>query len=413
MKRTKIALWGIFGIQNIGNECTLQAMVHNIRERLPEAELYSISYEPRDTLARHNLTAVPISPRYSRDAGSGQLPRRRSKLARLLRVLFLRVPGELLGWLQAFRVLKGTDMVVMTGTGMLTDYSTWSFGYPYDIWKWAIAARLAGCKVRFVSIGVGPIYERLSRRFIKSALSTADYRSYRDNLSKTRLERLGFDTGKDPVLPDLAFSLPRGIFPKCGNHDRQGRVVGIGVMNYFDPRAAGQRNRHRTYHAYLDKMCDFISWLIEHDYGVRILHGDVKHDGTVRRDLKAKLEKQGVSYEDAGIVDEDIVSVADLLAQLALTDVVVSPRFHNLILALMLNKPVISISYDPKSDALLEGVGLKRYCQPIDSLRVDTLIDQFTELEVRLEKIKPLLREKTEEFRKLLDGQYRLLLEDL
>jgi polysaccharide pyruvyl transferase WcaK-like protein len=79
----------------------------------------------------------------------------------------------------------------------------------------------------------------------------------------------------------------------------------------------------------------------------------------------------------------------------------------------MLNKPVISISYDPKSDALLEGVGLKRYCQPIDTLRVDTLIDQFIELEVRLEKIKPLLRERTEEFRKLLDGQYRLLLGDL
>jgi polysaccharide pyruvyl transferase WcaK-like protein len=160
-------------------------------------------------------------------------------------------------------------------------------------------------------------------------------------------------------------------------------------------------------------MCDFISWLIEHDYSARILHGDVKYDGTVRRDLKARLERRGFSYENAGIVDEDIVSVADLLAQLALTDVVVSPRFHNLILALMLNKPVISISYDPKSDALLEGVGLGRYCQPIDNLKADTLIDQFIELEGRLEKIKPLLRERTEEFRKLLDEQYRLLLEDL
>jgi hypothetical protein len=44
---------------------------------------------------------------------------------------------------------------------------------------------------------------------------------------------------------------------------------------------------------------------------------------------------------------------------------------------------------------------------------VGTLIDQFIELEGRLEEIKPLLRERTEEFRKLLDGQYRLLLEDL
>ena len=41
-KRTKIALFGIFGVQNLGNECVLQAMIHNIRERVPEAELYGI-----------------------------------------------------------------------------------------------------------------------------------------------------------------------------------------------------------------------------------------------------------------------------------------------------------------------------------------------------------------------------------
>lgn len=409
-KRTKIALFGIFGVQNLGNECVLQAMIHNIRERLPEAELYGICYEPQDTLARHGLTAVPIRAQYSRDAESGQLPRSRSKLARLFRILFIRVPGELLGWFKAFRVLWGTDMVAMTGTGMLTDYSTSSFGYPYDVFKWTIAARLAGCKVRFVGIGVGPIYERLSRYFIKSALSVADYRSYRDNFSKTRLENLGFDTGKDPVFPDLAFSLPRCIFPEGSNDHRQQRVVGVGVMNYFDPHAAGQHDRDATYQAYLDKMCDFTAWLIEHGYSVRILQGDAKYDGSVRRDLRAKLEERGFSYQDAGIVDEESASGGDLLAQLASTDLVVSPRYHNLILALMLNKPVIAISYDPKSDVLLEGFGLGRYCQPIDNLKVDTLIDQFIELEGKLEEIEPLLRQRTEEYRKLLDDQYRLVL---
>ena len=413
MKHTKIALYGIFGVQNIGNECTLQAMIYNLRQQLPEAELYSICYEPQDTLARHNLTAVPITARHSRNAGSGQLPRQRNKLTRLLRILFLRVPGELFGWWKAFRVLKGTDLVVMTGTGMLTDYSGSSFGYPYDICKWVVVARLAGCKVRFVGIGVGPIYERLSRYFIKFALSTADYRSYRDNFSRTRLEKLGIDTGRDPVFPDLAFSLPKCIYPQGDNDDRQGRVVGVGVMDYFDPRAMGQHNRDVIYHAYLDKMCEFISWLIEHDYGVRILHGDVKHDGTVRRDLRAELENRGVSYEDSGIVDEDIVSVADLLAQLAATDLVISPRYHNLLLALMLNKPVISISYDPKNESLLEGVGLGNYCQPINDLNVGRLIEQFIELEGSFESRKAPLSQRTEEYRRMLDQQYKLILDDL
>ena len=409
-KRTRIALFGIFGIQNIGNECTLQAMMHNVRQRLPDAELYSICYEPQDTLRRHDLVAVPISSRHSNKGPSGQLARHTNKLTRFLRILFRRAPCELSEWFRAFKVLKGTDLVLMTGTGMLTDYSNSSFGYPYDVFKWTIAARLTGCKVRFVGIGVGPIYERLSRRFIKSALTLADYRSYRDHPSKARLERLGFDTGKDPIFPDLAFSLPRCIFPDSSNHERRRRVVGLGVMNHFDPHAAGEHDPQAAYHTYLDKMCDLTASLIEHGYGVRILQGDVRHDGTVRRDLRARLEKRGHRYETAGIVDEDSTSVGELLAQLALTDVVVSPRFHNLILALMLNKPVISISYDPKHEALLEGFDLGRYCQPINGLNVDVLIKHVIEVEASREERKPLLRQRTEEYRKLLDEQYRLVL---
>ena len=117
MKRTRIALFGIFGVQNIGNECTLQAMLHNVRQRLPDAEVYSICYEPQDTLRRHHLAAVPISSRHSKNGTSGQFAGHKNKLTRLLQIPFRRVPCELFEWLRAFKVLKGTALVVMTGTG--------------------------------------------------------------------------------------------------------------------------------------------------------------------------------------------------------------------------------------------------------------------------------------------------------
>ena len=245
--------------------------------------------------------------------------------------------------------------MVMTGTGMLTDFSNSCFGYPYDIFKWTVAAKLARCKVRFVGIGVGPIYERLSRAFIRLALTVADYRSFRDHQSRTRLEKLGFDTSRDRVFPDLAFSLPRPLLPPCGNRRGPKRVIGLGVMKYVDAHTAAQRDPDAAYEVYLDKMADFTVWLLEHGYGVRILQGDLQYDTGVRRDLRAKLHHRGLQYDRAGIVDEDITSVEDLLAQLAQVDIVVSPRFHNLVLGLMLNKPVISLSYDSKHDALLRG----------------------------------------------------------
>src|SRR5467141_2570328 len=157
-------------------------------------------------------------------------------------------------------------------------------------------------------------------------------------------------------------------------------------------------------------MGDFAAWLLERGYGIRILQGDAKHDGTARRDLRATLEQRGLKYGIADIVDEDSTSVSELLVQLAQTDVVVSPRFHNLILGLLLNKPVMSISYDPKNDALLERFGLGRYCQPIDGLDVERLIEQFIDLERHGAARLPVLRERAGECRRLLDEQYRLVL---
>lgn len=396
MRRAKIAFFGLFGIQNLGNECTLQAMISNVRERLPGVEIYGICYEPEDTFRRHALSAVPVSW----DVTSG------FDLRRFMQGAI----RELRHWVKAIKILKGTDMVVMTGTGMLTDYNVSTpFHYPYHVFKWATAGKLAGCRVCFVGIGVGPVYQRLSRFFVRSALARADYRSFRDNVSKTRLEKLGFQAERDRVFPDLAFSLPRCILPQPSNGGQRSRTVGLGVMGYWDPHVVGTRDQRAAYDTYLDKMCNFVTWLIEHGYFIRMLQGDVRHDGGAIRDLRIKLEGRGINGADGKIADEDINSVEELLAQLSLTDLVISPRYHNLILALMLNKPVISVSYDAKSDALLEGVGLGKYCQPMADLNVDFLISQFMELEARSEQIREMLRNAVERYRDLLEEQYRLV----
>lgn len=414
-KRAKVAFFGIFGVRNLGNECTLQAILHNVRQRFPDGDIYSIAYEPDDTATRHSLTALPVTARHSRpDTGSAATAGQSSKLARLLRVLFRRLPAEALGWLQAIRLLRGTDMVVMTGTGMLTDYSNSCFGFPYDVWKWTFAAKLAGSRVRFVSVGVGPIYEALSRRFINSALAAADYRSFRDSFSRDKIASYGFNSGRDPVFPDLAFSLPREMFPVNAGHDNgRDKVVGVGLLNHADPRASRPEQRAASYEDYIAKMADFTSWLVRHGYRVRILQGDLRYDAAVKRDLRASLESRGLRYEEAGILDEEITSVDDLIRQISGTSVVVSPRFHNLVLGIMLGKPVISLSYDPKNDALLDGFGLGTYCQPFETFTTDTLIAQFTDITSKAREIGPLLRRRAEAYRSLLDQQYSLLFADL
>lgn len=409
-RKIKIALFGIFGIQNLGNECTLQSVLHNIRKRLPDAEIYGITFKPDDTLHRHGLPAVPVS--HQNFAGVVRRGGFWGGLAKFLRIC-RRVPGELMDWVKAVKVLRGTDLVVMTGTGMLTDYMTRASGFPYDVFRWTAAARLAGCKVRFVGVGVGPIYGRLTRLLITRALSLAEYRSFRDEVSKNRIKKNGFDSDNDHVFPDLAFSLPPEIFPRRANRKGLTRQVGLGVMVYRDIHRWTPSENQAQHSAYLEKMCDFVSWLVEHKYEIRILQGDAKHDSGTRAELKTKLEKRGIRYDQAGIVDQDTTTVDELLAQLAEVDIIVSPRFHTLLLGLMLGIPSVSISYDPKNDSLLNGVGLGSYCQQLPDLNVQKLIKQFTDLEARANEIRPMIDKKAREYRSLLEEQYELIFGDV
>jgi polysaccharide pyruvyl transferase WcaK-like protein len=211
----------------------------------------------------------------------------------------------------------------------------------------------------------------------------------------------------------LAFSLPKDIFPSRRNRERVKQQIGVGIMDHRDVHMFDNTEQEAAYSAYLDKMCEFVQWLIAHDYDVRILQGDARHDPRARADLKARLEQRGISYEQAGIFDEGGSSVEELLEQLAQVDIVVSPRFHNLLLGMMMNIPAISISYDPKSDALLEGVGLGRYRQELFALDVQLLIQHVIELQAKIQEVKPMIREKANCYRNLLDQQYALIFGDV
>jgi polysaccharide pyruvyl transferase WcaK-like protein len=398
--RRKIVLFGVFGVGNLGNECTLTAMIYNIRRHLPDAEISCICSGPEEIESSYGISAVPI-----RETPFKVRPRENSGAIRLLRRVFIGIPSELYRWYKAAKTLKGSDMLVMTGTGMLGDFGILPFDLHYDILRWSIVARLCRCKLLFVSVGAGPIRNRLSRCFVKTALTFANYRSYRDTFSKQYLESVGFKTNSDAVYPDLAFSLPQATKPDLRGRDSQETVVGVGIMTYYNKlHSAG--SDEGTYRDYIGKVAAFVMWLLEHQYIVRLIIGDAVYDGRVRQDLRKLLEMNGFKYDLRKIIDEPASSADEVLSQLAATDVVVASRFHNVLLALMLSKLVMAISYHEKVDALVTGVGLKEFSQDIEHIDVDKLVRQFMELERNAGTLKPQVERKTADYRKALDEQY-------
>jgi polysaccharide pyruvyl transferase WcaK-like protein len=221
------------------------------------------------------------------------------------------------------------------------------------------------------------------------------------------LKGIGFPTNSDRVYPDLVFSLSEITIP----HDderRGGRpVVGLGVMTYAGKYSV-QKPSNEIYLEYLDNLVAFAGWLLAHDYVIRLLIGELC-DRSASKQLKSLLKASFGAYDEERIIDQPALSVEQLLPQIAATDLVVATRFHNVLLALVLNKPVIAISFHHKCASLMSDMGLTEYCHDINHMNAGRLIEQFQGAERNAEKLKPAIRQRVEQSRKALDEQYSLI----
>jgi polysaccharide pyruvyl transferase WcaK-like protein len=57
----------------------------------------------------------------------------------------------------------------------------------------------------------------------------------------------------------------------------------------------------------------------------------------------------------------------------------------------------------------MNDMGLPEYCEDINHLTSERLIKKFSNLEKNAEKLKPLIKRKTEQFRRALDEQYHII----
>lgn len=104
-------------------------------------------------------------------------------------------PRRAVGFGAAFLLARRLDLIIVPGTGILDDFNENPFGWPFTMLRWSLAAKLAGTRLAFVSIGAGPVRHPLSRFFIRQASSLSPFRSYRDQVSHDFMKGLGVDSG--------------------------------------------------------------------------------------------------------------------------------------------------------------------------------------------------------------------------
>lgn len=393
MTAPRVGLFGLLGSANIGNEAQLESVLAYLRTDHPDVVLDAMSSGPQNVRAKYGINAVPLLwyEKYE-ERTSGAV------------AVALKVLGK---GIDAFRTaswVRRHDVVIVPGAGTLeAALPLRPWGVPYSMFLLSASGRLFGTKVALVSVGASAISQRATRWLFKSAARLAFYRSYRDAQSRDLVRQWGLDTSGDPVYADLAFGVP---VPPYGPGDPQ--TVGVGVMDYY----GGNDDRGRAdeiHAAYLAKMMRFTRWLVDGGYRVRLFGGDNLWDDGIVLEILEDVRAYRPDLGPDWVAAEPVSSFAELMQAIAPAGTVVATRYHNVICALKLGKPTISLGYSPKFATLMTDMGMPGFSQQADSLDVDRLIEQFMELQSRSEPLQNSLRERNAVKKQQLDQQFAVL----
>ena len=388
----RVGLFGYLGSGNIGNDASMESVLRYLGADHPDAVLDAMCMGPERLKAEYGIEAIPLllHQKYEGQASG-------------VRAIALKVVGK---GVDAFRTalwVRRHDVVIVPGMGVLeATLPMRPWGFPYQIFLLCASGRIFGTKVALVSVGASVTNRRLTRWLFNSAARLAFYRSYRDIGSRDAMRQRTPGAAQDHVYPDLVFGIPA---PHYDPGDPQ--TVGVGVMAYHGAND-DRRQADEIYVSYVEKMKSFVRWLVDSGRTIRLLVGDTCDDSVVQ-EILTDLRAHRPNLEASRVVAEPVSSFAELTRAMAPAGIVVATRYHNVMCALKLSKPTLSIGYAAKNDVLMADMGLSEFCQSARSLDVGRLIEQFTELEGHSAQLRQTMQEHNMAKARLLDDQFATL----
>ena len=389
----RVGLFGLLGSGNTGNDVSMETMLGFLRRAHPEAVVDAMSGGSEGLSLEYGIDAIPLYwyQRHERQASRSAAP-------------VLKALGKCLDAARVPLWVRRHDVVIVPGAGALeATLPTRPWGFPYSLFLLSLSGKLLGAKVAFVSVGANDIRSPATRWLSNQTARLAFYRSYRDSYSRDAMRARGVDTSKDPVCPDLAFGVPTPPY-EVGDPV----TVGVGVMDYYGGN--DERGRSAEIHVeYIEKMTRFTQWLVDTGHQVRLFGGDTRFDVSVAERISTEMYRRRPDLEPGTVDVEPGASFSELMRFLSPVGAVVATRYHNVICALKLGKPVIALGYSEKFVPLMAQMGLGDFVESATSFNADVLIERFEELEKRRDELQQMMAGRNADKARALDDQFRTL----
>ena len=434
---SRIALLTPYTGGNLGDAAIQDAVIANLRLHLPSSQFSGITLNNENFVERHGANAFPLCATNTRFyamshraiAGQAapqppQTGNRLSLLGRLkdtlkqvpgllafwknLRRWALIIPQELLHMIRGYRFLRHQDILIVSGGGQLDEGWGGPWGHPFALCKWCLLARLARVPSAFVSVGAGKIKSPLCRLFLSLALRLASYRSYRDENAKKVAASLFNAVAKDPVVPDLAFSLPDLTWPaNAGLRLLSGNrtIVAISPIAYAKP-GSWPFSDSALHERYLEQMAKILSQLAKRDCFLVMVWSSLGDDESVIPEILRRLDDVAGEKLSHQVHLPKISTWQDFSSVLREVDFLVASRLHSTILGFVSQRPALAISFNPKVDQLMKFLNQTDYLFQINNFVAEDVISAFDRLKLSKESVSEQLGASRQEILHDLNRQY-------
>lgn len=411
---TRIALLTPYTGNNFGDAAIQDSMIANLRARIPGARFSGISLNCQNFVARHGERAFPLCatdlPFYgmagrteanSYVAAAPAAANHKSAYLTGGKEILKKIPlvrkflnacksiaraasKELRHSAGAYRFLQTQELLIVSGGGQLDEEWGGPWGLPYTLFKWTLLAKIAGVRCAVTSVGAGNVTSSSSRFFLSLALRGARYRSYRDKNSRQIAASFFRKAQRDPVVPDLAFSVPKSEMPgPAGLRSLAGgrTTVAISPISFAKPGSWPSEDS-ALYERYLSQMARVIADLIKQDRFVVMVWSAVS-DRKVIAEILERLDAESKRKSLRQIHTPEITTWRNLIAVLLDADFFVASRLHSVILGALARRPIVAVSFDPKVDWVMEDLGQTDCVLQIRDFTADDVIRTLDGIERR------------------------------
>ncbi|MDN5331893.1 MAG: hypothetical protein PWP45_1118 [Tepidanaerobacteraceae bacterium] len=304
-----VVISGYYGFDNLGDEAVLHAIISALRQEAPGIEITVLSNNPTKTEELHGIKSVS-----------------RWNLIEIL------------------SSIKKADMLISGGGSLLQDVtSPASLLYYLGVIFLAKALRK---KVFIYAQGFGPVKRKWARVLTKNLLQRVEFITLRDEDSAEELKSLGVKRPPIVVTADPVMGLDVSHIEK---------KLGASVLEQVGteinrPLVGFALRRWKKEESYLASVADCADRLLDDGVLPVFIPFHMPDDLEVSRAILQKMKRKGAVLIEEQLTPDEMIS---LISNLTL---IVGMRLHSLIMASVVEKPVLGISYDPKVERFLRMI---------------------------------------------------------